>query len=474
MRAKFFKGKKDYPSNKFPYNKVIGCCRIKRKGKGGIPMNLNTGLFQQQSLKLVMTKELTQAIMLLQYSSLDLTKFLEEQTLENPLIELKQNDYSNTRKIQRVSNESYTNPIDYVEKDEISLYEHLLSQLTYLQLNPKEKTVIEYMIQSLDENGYFYFLEEEIAEELNVDIHVIEESLSLIQQLDPIGVGARNLQECLLLQLKQLSERNLLAEEIIEQYFLLFADKSWKEIARKLDVKLSEIQAVFDLVQTLQPRPGALFQGNEPSYIIPEIEIQVKNGNVQILHQDDYLPKVSLNLQYYNRFINDHDPVIKSYLQEKAEQCQWIMKSINQRKHTLQNVMNEIVVRQLDFFLKGPNFLKSLTMSEIADELGIHESTVSRATRDKYVQTPFGIYEMKHFFSRNIQSTSESDMSSSQVKTILKQLIETENKHKPLSDQDIVGIMQADHGILVSRRTIAKYRDQLKIPSSSKRKRYEK
>ncbi|MCH1625760.1 RNA polymerase factor sigma-54 [Fredinandcohnia quinoae] len=437
-------------------------------------MNLNTGLFQQQTLKLVMTKELTQAITLLQYSSLDLTKFLEEQSVENPLIELKQNEFSRTRKISKVTGESYTNPIDYIEKNDISLYQHLLAQLTYVQLSSKDKAIIEYMIQLLDENGYFYFAEEEIAEELNVDVSIIEKSLSFIQKLDPIGVGARSLQECLLLQLKNLSERNVLAEEIIGQHFLLFADKSWKEISRIVDVKLSDIQHVYDLIQTLQPRPGALFQGNEPSYIIPEIEIQVENGTVQILLQDDYLPKVSLNLQYYNHFINEQDPGIKSYLQEKVEQCQWIMKSIDQRKQTLKNVMNEIVLKQLDFFLKGPNFLKPLTMSEVADTLGIHESTVSRATKDKFVQTPFGIFEMKHFFSRNIQTTGDSDMSSLQVRTILKQLIDEENKHKPLSDQEIVGIMQLNHGILVSRRTIAKYRDQLKIPSSSKRKRYEK
>lgn len=434
---------------------------------------MQTGLFQQQSLKLVMTKELTQAITLLQYSSLDLTKFLEEQTLENPLIEVKQTDFSRRTK-SKVSKESYTNPIDYVEKKETTLYEHLLSQLSYMKVNNEKKRTMEYIIQLLDSNGYLYFPEEEIARDLNTDTETIESAIHYIQSLDPTGVGARSLQECLLLQLRKLPKRNSLAETIIQDYFEEFAEKSWKEIAKQLDVKLFDIQQLFDFIQTLQPRPGAAFHGGEAHYIVPDFDIQVENGVVVMNMHDSYLPKVSLNLQYYQHFLQEKDSQTKSYLQEKVDQCQWIMRSLEQRKLTLQNVMNEIINHQLEFFLKGPAHLKPLIMSEVAQSLDIHESTVSRAVKDKFVQTPFGIFEMKYFFSRNIQTTGPTDTSSTQVKNVLKKLIDEENKQKPLSDQEIVSILKGEHGILVSRRTIAKYRDQLNIPSSSKRKRYSK
>lgn len=434
---------------------------------------MQTGLFQQQSLKLVMTKELTQAITLLQYSSLDLTKFLEEQILENPLIEVKPTDFNRPTK-SKVREDTYTNPIDYIGKNEITLYEHLFTQLSYMKLNINKKRTIEYIIQLLDGNGYLYFPAEEIAKDLKTKPETIEDAIHFIQSLDPIGVGARSLKECLLLQLKALPERNSLAETIIQDHFELFAERSWKEIATKLDIKLFDIQQVFDFIQTLQPRPGAAFHGGEAQYIVPDFDIEVENGMVSMSVQDSYLPKVSLNLQYYQHFSDVKDSQTKSYLQEKVDQCQWIMRSLEQRKLTLQNVMNEIINRQLDFFIKGPAHLKPMIMSEVADAIEIHESTVSRAVKDKFVQTPFGIFEMKYFFSRNIQTTGEADTSSTQVKNVLKQMIDEENKQKPLSDQEIVSILKEEQGILVSRRTIAKYRDQLNIPSSTKRKRYSK
>ncbi|MCC3355974.1 RNA polymerase factor sigma-54 [Bacillus sp. REN16] len=434
---------------------------------------MQTGLFQQQSLKLVMTKELTQAITLLQYSTLDLTKFLEEQTLENPLIEVKSADFERPKKT-KVTKDTYTNPIDYIGQKETTLYEHLLTQLSYTKMCKTRKRTIEYIIQLLDTNGYLYFPEEEIAKDLNVDIETVENAIYFIQGLDPIGVGARSLQECLCLQLKALPNRNGLAEIIVQDHFERFAEKSWKEIAKELNVKLFDIQQVFDYIQTLQPRPGAVFQGGESQYIVPDFDIQVEDGAVTMSMQDSYLPKVSLNIQYYQHFLEEKDSQTKSYLQEKVDQCQWIMRSLEQRKLTLKNVMNEIINRQLDFFIKGPAHLKPLIMSEVADVLEIHESTVSRAVKDKFVQTPFGIFEMKYFFSRNIQTTGEVDTSSTQVRNIMKQMIDVENKQKPLSDQEIVSILEEEHGILVSRRTIAKYRDQLNIPSSTKRKRYNK
>ncbi|MEH7075804.1 RNA polymerase factor sigma-54 [Neobacillus drentensis] len=440
-------------------------------------MNLKAGLWQQQTLKLAMTQELSQAIALLQYSAHELTAFLEDKALENPLLQIEQGNIKpmnplidrNRRKHQKAEKDW----IEQIADKPFSIEDYLLSQLKITNLSTEQLRVIRYLIQHLDENGYFLEDLVEISHKLKVTEELVEECLAIIQTLEPAGIGARNLQECLLMQFYYLNPDNELAQKIISEYFIPFAGKKWKLIAKELKVSLKEIQDIFDQIQSLNPKPGAILGKEATTYIIPDAIIEQSAEGLTIRMSDETLPRISLNEQYYQKFKNQ-DQQVNRFLQDKLQDYQWIQKSIEQRKETLTKVIAKIVEKQVAFFQKGTNYLLPMTMKEIATELEIHESTVSRAVREKYVQTPNGTFALKSFFTSTIQTVSdEENTSSSQVKKKISNLIEKENKQKPLSDQDIVERLKTEEGMVVSRRTIAKYRDQLGIPSSAKRKRFE-
>ncbi|WP_394139755.1 RNA polymerase factor sigma-54 [Cytobacillus oceanisediminis] len=443
-------------------------------------MNLKAGLWQQQTMKLAMTQELTQAIALLQYSTQELSSFLENKALENPLLKVESGHvqsmdprYDRVKPTRKKVEKDKINWIEQIGCGKTMLLdEHLKSQL-HFKLTATEKKVIERLIESLDENGYFRAELNAVASSFRISAEEAERMLEMVQELDPAGVGARNLQECLSLQLKRMPERNELAEAIMDEYFTLFAEKKWKEIAKQLGVELKEIQEVFDLVQTMNPRPASSFQSEKSAYITPDVIIKWDGESFSVSVFDEALPKISFNNDYYKRFSAAGDRNVSRFLQEKQQDYHWIVRSIEQRKETLTNVTLKIVEKQQDFFIKGPAYLKPMTMKEISDELDIHESTVSRAVREKYAQTAYGTYELRSFFSSTIKTTSDENTSSQQVKTIISKMIEGENKQKPLSDQELVKLLKEKEGMVVSRRTIAKYRDQLGIPSSSKRKRYD-
>jgi len=440
-------------------------------------MNLKAGLWQQQTLKLAMTQELSQAIALLQYSAQELTAFLDDKALENPLLQVEHSNIKpmnplidrNRRKNQKVEKDW----IEQIADKPFSLEEYLLSQLKITNLSAEQLTVIRRLIQNLDENGYFTGDLHEISQKLRVKEDVVEECLAIIQTLEPAGIGARNLQECLQMQIYYQNPNNELAQKIISEYFLPFAEKKWKPIAKELKVTLKEIQDIFDQIQSLNPKPGTILGKEATTYIIPDAIIEHSSDGLTVRMSDESLPRISLNEQYYHKFKNQ-DQQVSRFLQDKLQDYNWIQKSIEQRKETLTKVIAKIIEKQEAFFQKGSNNLVPMTMKEIAGELNIHESTVSRAVREKYVQTPYGTFPLKSFFTSTIQTVSEDEnTSSTQVKKKIATLIENENKQKPLSDQDIVEQLKIEEGMVVSRRTIAKYRDQLGIPSSSKRKRFD-
>jgi RNA polymerase sigma-54 factor len=434
-------------------------------------MNLKAGLWQQQTLKLAMTQELTQAIALLQYSAQELTAFLENKALENPLLQIEHRNVQpinplidRNRKKHRTAEKDW---IEQIADKTFSLEEQLISQLNIKKLSNLQLKAIRYLIQSIDENGYFSGDLEKVAITLDVPFEMVDDGLAIIQTLEPAGIGARNLQECLLLQL----DHHELAQTIITDYFVLFADKKWKQIAKELQIELKDIQEVFDQIQLLNPKPGALLGQEATSYITPDAIIERNGDAFSVRMCDDFLPRITFNDRYYQKF-QGQDQTVTRFMQDKVQDYQWILKSIEQRKETLTRVVATILEKQIDFFRKGPQYLLPMTMREIAGELEIHESTVSRAVREKYVQTPVGTFSLKSFFTSTIQTTSDENTSSTKVKNSISFLIEKENKQKPLSDQEIVDILKRDEGMVVSRRTIAKYREQLGIPSSSKRKRF--
>jgi RNA polymerase sigma-54 factor len=428
-------------------------------------------LLQQQQLKLSLTKELTQAIELLQYSTLELRSFLYEQSLENPFLEIRDN--KRTEKYKRLHKQEKKDVIENIGTSSETLASYLSMQLSMAQLSPEQRRIMNYLIYSLDEDGYLRITESEIADHLAVTVEAVQQAIRMLQSLEPAGVGARSLQECLYLQLVRLPKRNELAERIVSNYFLMFAEKAWKTLAKQLNVDIKEIQQVADLICTLQPRPGSHYAKAESPFIAPDLIVERGAEGFCVLLNDEVVPQLIWNSSYEKKISRRRDEQIEQFIKEKYQQFEWLVKSLEQRKQTLVNVMNKIVEKQAECFEKGFSALKPLTMREVAEALNIHESTVSRTVKNKYVQTPYGTVELRYFFSSAISLANASeDASAAQAKALIKQLIEQENKSAPLSDQKLAELLYEKYEIVISRRTVAKYREQLNIPSSAKRKRY--
>ncbi|WP_088104155.1 RNA polymerase factor sigma-54 [Halalkalibacter urbisdiaboli] len=434
---------------------------------------MELGFYQKQMTNLVMTKELQQAIHLLQFSTIELTSFIHEQALENPLIELKEQPptdlFQFDRKRTRPTND--VSPLDYAVIEHTSLNKILTEQLRLLSLPKEWEKGIRYFIHSLDDHGYLTRGFEEICEELGAPLEQGERLLHILQTFEPAGVGARNLQECLLLQLRRLPKREALVEEIVSGYLTELAEKKWKDISKDLHISLSDIQEVYDKIQLLNPRPGLRYHDEPAQFVKPDLSLVWKEGELVVI-PDQQLPLIQINRDY-EYLLNQSSDEVAQYVREKYQQVQWLMKSIHQRQHTILKVTEMIAQHQFDFFKSPKGTLKPLTLRQVAEEIDMHESTVSRATTNKYVYTPRGVFELKALFSSSVQGEDGQSTSSQAIKEKLKQIVHVENKQKPLSDQKLVNILAEEHGMSVSRRAIAKYRDELGIPSSSKRKRYE-
>ena len=443
-------------------------------------MNMKAGLFQQQTLKMTMTQELTQSIALLQYSTQELSTFLENKMLENPLLSVDESQstifqpkLSRTKQERSKKNFDTKDWIEQVSDDYLTLEEYLISQVNFKRLSEKEEKGLLLLIRNLDENGYLRVQLEDIATTC-ITSDILQKSLDILQQLEPYGVGGRNLQECLWIQ-AYADAGSPLTEVILQDHFLEFANKRWKELSKQLGVSLQEIQDAFDYIQTLNPRPASCFQQEKPSYIVPDVVVEEYDGQFIVAEVDGNLPKLSVDKQYFNQLKFYQDQQVKQFVQEKWQEYQWISRGIQQRKETIVKVMRCIIEKQPKCFYHGLEYIKPMTMKEVADEVNIHESTVSRAVKGKYVQTPFGTIEMRTFFSTSLSSMDfVQDISGIQAKKILATAIKNENKQKPLSDQELVDLLKRENGLVLARRTVGKYREQLGIPSSTKRKRYDK
>lgn len=452
-------------------------------------MNMDFGLYQQQSMKLIMTNELRQAITMLQYSAIELNNYLKEQQLENPLIELKEMEYheeierkkvnittpfydvKNNFGVQHDDDDDFS-PLDNISKQEEGLQDDLLKQIGYLKLTETMKRIVTFLALSLDENGYLTVSLDELVNDLKAPIDLVEEGLTILQSLEPAGVGARSLKECLLIQLHRLNPRDFLAEKIVDKHLQALGNKQFKNIAKEEEITIEEVQIIFDFIQTLNPKPGSLYHHEPATYVVPDVTVEKIKGEYYVFLNDQHLPKLRVNRQY-EALIQNGEAEVSQYVQKKFEQFQWIKKSIEQRQETLLKVTTAIVEEQREFLEYGPTHIQPLTLKTIADKLDIHESTVSRATTKKYVQTPRGLFELKYFFTSAVGGTGVGEGDSSEkVKVLLKQLIDSEDKKKPLSDQKIANLLKEKHDVQVSRRTIAKYREEMNIPSSTQRKRF--
>jgi RNA polymerase sigma-54 factor len=352
-----------------------------------------------------------------------------------------------------------------------TLSDHLYWQLQLSHFTDEEQKVGTWIIGDLDDDGYLKISLEDISSETNLPLEAVEGVLRKIQLFDPIGVAARDLKECLLIQLEQMSVRNPLAERIVSEHLPLLKNRNYPAIAKRLGVSVDRVNQAAFLISKLDPKPGKAFGGEVIQEIIPDVYVYKVEGEYVIYLNDEDLPRLKVNPFYRgilseSRFAVEGD---RKYIQEKLRSALWLIRSIHQRQRTIYKVTKSIVKFQRDFLDQGIQFLKPLVLRDVAEDIQMHESTISRVTHNKYVHTPQGIYELKFFFNAGIASSQGETMASESVKNLLREIIAKEDPKKPYSDEKLVQILKG-MDIQIARRTVSKYRELMKILSSNERR----
>jgi len=351
-----------------------------------------------------------------------------------------------------------------------SLADHLEWQLSMAICTETVRKIADAIIGNLDENGYLTATLEEITQEGNHSMEDVEEALTMVQEFDPPGVAARDLPECLLLQVKVIDPQNTLAQQIITDHLKLLQNNQLKEVARALNRPVELVKRAVDVIKRLDPKPGLRYNKTEPRLVEPDVQFRKVDGEWQVFMNDDDLPQLRLNPTYRRLLARDAaDRDVRNYVKERFTAALQLMKNIEQRKHTIQRVCHSILRRQSDYLDYGPDHLRPMMIKEVAEEVGVHPSTVSRAVANKYVHTPQGVLELRSFFSESVNGPQGSEMSLLSLKRRVKQMIEEEDTSHPLTDEQITKKL-GDEGIHVTRRTVAKYREDLRIPSTHRRR----
>jgi RNA polymerase sigma-54 factor len=353
-----------------------------------------------------------------------------------------------------------------------SLQEVLLEQARESQLIAEQQPIAEMLIGNIDDHGYLKANIDELAFSTNIPPDQIEAVLKVIQTFDPPGVGARDLQECLLRQLERAGQQECIEYRIIKDHMEALGKRRIPEIARSLGLSIDEIQDAIGRIGRLEPRPGRAFLSDNNQYILPEVFVQKVGDDFVVTTNNDQIPHLRISNTYKDLMAQSGNSAeVLNYIREKIRAGKFLIKSLHQRQQTILNIGMEIVKRQREFMEKGVAFLKPLTMVQVAEIVGVHETTVSRAVSGKYMQTPQGIFEMKYFFTAGIQTATGEGMSNTSVKDMIAEMFKKEDTTKPLSDQEIVKMLQ-EKGIVIARRTVAKYRSELNILPSNLRKVY--
>ncbi len=351
-----------------------------------------------------------------------------------------------------------------------SLQEHMLHQLNLAGLEPIDKQIGELIIGSIDDDGYLAGTIEELSESSGFDTHRLEDALSIVQEFHPTGVGARDLSECLLLQLERLGKEDSLEATIVRNHIKQLAGKRFQDIAHVLHVPPEEVQQAARFIGALDPKPGRACSPEMPNYILPEVHIRKVDGEYIVILNDAELPHLRISNHYRKLLKDNSTPIkVKRYIKERIKASAFLIKSIDQRQKTIYKIASEIVKTQHDFLENGIACLKPMTMSEVAKSVGVHETTVSRAVSGKYMQTPKAIFELKYFFTPGLKTSDGGSISNKTVKEMIAGLVANEDSSHPLSDQDIMAKLK-EKGINIARRTIAKYRLVLRILPSHMRK----
>jgi RNA polymerase sigma-54 factor len=464
---------------------------------------------------------LYQAMDLLYMPLLDLQQHIKQELLNNPFLELEEPQVTEEeleaapKEVQKekdkekeeidweeilldgfeaggrraeYEDKEYYEPVPVESRD---LYDHLRDQIALMPLTPRQILLGEELIGNIDENGYLTYPVEDVTQGLNRWIEDAgadwfgdgesrapfvlaegEEMLRILQGLDPPGIAARDLRECLLLQMRDGGLEETLAFRIVANFFDQLINHRWSEISKELSITPKDVQTAADEIKKLDPKPGLKYSGPPDNYITPDLIVEKIDGEYLVFLNDTSLPRLKLSKAYReiakdkNKFKGEN----KEFISNKLNSANWMIQAIEQRRQTMLKVMSFIKDRQRDFFERGVQYLKPLTLREVAEVINMHESTVSRVTNEKYVQTPRGVLPLKFFFSSGLSTTSGEDVSARGIKAKIQKLVDDEEAKRPLTDQAIVNILK-DEGIQIARRTVAKYRDQLGILSARMRKR---
>jgi RNA polymerase sigma-54 factor len=465
-------------------------------------MEMKQSLSQRLTTQLIMTPRLQQALKLLQVPTLELQQILKQELMQNPLLEEVDEvvEDQDTQQAEADPGEPSEEPesekdgeedIDwsefmqegldrtYVPAQEqqtefyekvpvtrMSLAEHLTNQLRLMELAPEVISLGEFLIGSLDDRGYLATPITDVAESTGRDQAEVEHALKIVQSLEPAGVGARDLRECLLLQLQARKQDGTLAWRIVDEHFDRLVNNKKAEIARSLRVAPEEVQEATDALAQLSPKPGLEITTDEDRYVVPDLIVERVGEDYVVLLNDRNVPRLRITQAYEKVLREAKKPggrdTTRDYIQSKLNSARWLIQTIEQRRRTMIKVMNCIIQEQREFFDKGIQFLRPLTLQQVARQIDMHESTVSRVTTNKYVQTPRGVFELKFFFSSGITTQDGEDVSSKTAREAIRQFIEEEEKRDPLSDQKIAEMLQG-RGMNIARRTVAKYREQLNI-----------
>lgn len=463
-------------------------------------MKLSHDIYLEQQQKLLMTPELRQAIAMLQMSTLELGEYVQNELENNPFLEEKdQDETDDMERVEQPDNNENDNKteewLEYYNDRDIgltvadvedksfdsfiskspSLYDHLQFQLRMTICNKEDLVIGDYIIGSIDGNGYLTVELNELAQATGSDLERVQHMLTIIQSFHPHGVGARDLAECLLIQLEHYGKEDPIATAIIEEHLNDLGKGRINKIAQQLGVGVQQVQDACDFIRSLDPKPGLQYSsGDDIKYISADIIVEKIDGEYVVIINDAGYPHLVINRLYEKmmRRPESFSTEARKYMEEKMGSAMWLIKSIEQRRMTLYKVARCIVDIQREFLDKGIKYIKPLNLKQVADMVNVHESTVSRATSNKYIQTPQGLFELKFFFGSGVSSYSNCDkVSSKSIKKQIQELIEKEDSHNPLSDQQLVEIIK-QQGTVISRRTVAKYRQELGIQSTVARKRY--
>jgi len=465
------------------------------------------GLHQIQTQKLAIGPQMQQSLQILQAPALELRQIIQQEIEVNPVLEIETPETSIEDAIPDDPDDRSVDDGDIdalTQMDEewreywqqsrqqtavrrsgdqerwqfimdsivapTTLQEHLLSQLHTAEVRPQIAKQAEFLIGNLDDRGFLNTRIDDLSLHHAIPIDELRAAKQLLQSFDPVGVGSEDLRECLLVQLERLGKKQSLAWRLVDQFIDDLANKRYPVLARKLGVPLEQISRAADFISTLDPRPAQRFTVSNNNYVTPDVVVERQAGEWTAVMTNDDLPHLRISNTYKDLLARPgSNGEVREYVREKIRSGKFLIRSIHQRQNTIHRIAARILQHQREFLEKGAGFLRPLNMATVADEVGVHETTVSRAIAGKYISTPHGVFDMKFFFSHGVKTESGDDLSNTSVKNAIADLIKAEPKHKPLSDDKLAGLLDRQ-GIKVARRTVAKYREALGILPSHLRK----